>query len=192
MDYSFLSSSKNILEVITKGANDLGSLHPIVVHIPIALLLVSPLFIIIDLIFKKFSREFYFCSLALLAIGTLGIICSIVTGNAAGESIEPTSEILKTLDAHVRLAERIRLGFFLLTSTLTTYIVFMKTLLKKYHLKIHQIVIILYLLAYAYHLVLLFNTAHQGGKLVHHHGITSSLYDHKTSKNTKTPDNLFP
>ena len=186
MDYSFISSWKSILQVITKGSSDFGSLHPVIVHLPIALLLVSPLFIILGLIFKKFRKPFYCSSLILLALGTLGIILAIFTGDAASDLIEPNPETLKTLTAHVLLAEQIRLNFILLTSILTTYIILMKTIAKKWNPKAHTAIITLYLLAYAYSLVLLFNTAHQGGKLVHHHGIKSSLYTHKP------PENILP
>lgn len=176
MGDSFSSSWHNIFHTFSSGFNDWGSLHPVIVHIPIALLFIVPLFIIIGLIFQKSAKLFYVSALILLLAGTLSIFLAVSTGEKASELIKPNPDVIATLEAHYHLAEKIRLNFSILTSIFVTYILLFSFLTKKFSPKFHQIGLILFLTIYTYSLVLLFNTAHLGGKLVHYHGITSKLY----------------
>lgn len=179
MEYSFTASWDNLLNTFAAGINDWGSLHPIIVHTPIALLFAAPLFILLGLFIKRSAKVFHTNALILLTIGTLSIFAATSTGEKASEFIEPNPALVTTLDAHIRLAEQMRLNFSILTSILMTYILLYSYFSTKFNPKIHQSAIILFLLFYAFNLILLFNTAHQGGKLVHHHGITSNLYTDK-------------
>ena len=108
--------------------------------------------------------------------GTLGTFLAVSTGEKASELIKPNPEVLATLETHDHLAEKIRLNYSILTSIFLTYILLFSRLTKKFSPKIHQIGLIIFLTVYAYNLILLVNTAHQGGKLVHYHGIASQLY----------------
>jgi uncharacterized membrane protein len=176
MSDSFSSSWNIVSHTITTGLTDWGSLHPAFVHIPIALLFIAPLFILIGLIYQRPAKTFYLSALILLAIGTLGIHLAVSTGEEASEQIKPDPGIVATLEIHEHLAEKIRLNFSILTSIFLTYMLLHSWLVKKFNSKNHQIALILFLSVCAYNLVLLVNTAHQGGKLVHYHGITSKLY----------------
>jgi uncharacterized membrane protein len=176
MNDSFSSSWNIIIHTVTTGLKDWGSLHPTIVHVPIALLLIAPLFIVIGMVCRKSAKQFYLCALILLLAGTLGIFLAVSTGEKASELIKPNPEVVSTLEAHEHLAEKIRLSFSLLTSIFLTYLLLFSLLTKRLPAKIHHIGLTLFLIIYTYNLVLLFNTAHQGGKLVHYHGVTSKLY----------------
>jgi len=173
---SFLSSWNNTFKATTVGFSDLGSLHPVVVHIPIGLLLIAPLFIVLGLIFHKSTKTLYFCALSLLVIGTLSVFLAVITGEKASELVKPNPDVVVTLERHDHLAERMRTNFSILTSIFMAYLLFHSPLTKRFSLKIHQTILILFLIIYAYNLILLVDTAHYGGKLVHYHGITSQLY----------------
>lgn len=165
------------MHIITTGLSDWGSLHPVVVHIPIALLFIVPIFILIGMFHHPSCRHFYLSALILLLIGTLSMFTATSTGEHASESIgQPDRAVLATLEAHDRLAHQTRTAFSVLSVVFLLYVWLLPRLHKKYGKQTHRIVLILFLLIYAYILILLFNTAHQGGKLVHQHGIKSSLY----------------
>lgn len=176
MDDLFTSSWESLQQTIAAGLNDWGSIHPIIVHAPVALLCIAPLFILIGLVFQKSARPFFICALILLLAGTFSIYLAVSTGEHASETLKPDPATLKTLELHDRLGEIMRTDFTVLTSIFLTYLFSSSFLSRKFGLKTVRLALILFLIIYACHLVLLFNTAHQGGKLVHHHGITSQLY----------------
>ncbi len=89
-------------------------LHPLVVHFPIALLLVAPLFILLGLALSR-GRPFLWAALLLMAIGTAGTFFAVSTGEAAGKLAERTPQINAVLEHHEHLAERTRAGFAALT-----------------------------------------------------------------------------
>ena len=64
---------------------DLTHLHPMIVHFPIALLIVGFLADAIGLFTK---REFFTkAGFYLLILGTLGVVAAYLTGNYAGEGV---------------------------------------------------------------------------------------------------------
>lgn len=173
---SLISSWNSSIHVFKTGFTDLGSLHPLVVHIPIGLLLIAPLFIVLGLIFKRSAKTFYISALILLAIGTLSIFLAISTGEKASEAITPNPALHETFEAHEHLAEKMRLKFSILTGLFAAYLLSFSFLTKKFSPKTHQIALVLFLIIYACSLTMLFHTAHLGGKLVHHYGVKSNLY----------------
>lgn len=167
---------KALSEVFSKGTNDWGSLHPIIVHFPVALLFVAPLFIALGLISPKSRKTFYICALILMLLGTTGVFFAISTGDSAAEALHVNPAISATLNTHVRFAEQSRLSFSILSGVFLLYAVFLSKLIQKCHSKIHLAAIWIFLIIYAFNLIFLFNAAHYGGRLVHEHGIKSSLY----------------
>ena len=103
---------------------------------------------------------------------------------ALGQPVQPDKEVMATLEAHDHLAEKMKIHFSILSAILLVYVLLLNKFANKLTMKTHRILFSLYLLFYFYSLVLLFNTAHQGAKLVHYHGITTSLYT-----STKLPVN---
>jgi uncharacterized membrane protein len=153
-------------------------LHPLVIHFPIALLLVAPLFIIAGIIVSpQKGRPFLFAALILMLLGTGGTFLAISTGEAAGQVADRTPAISAVLERHEDLAEMTRIVFSVLTF-LFAAILFLPRLLKEPSGVTARILPLAFLLFYSAGAVILVNTAHNGGRLVHelgvHGGITRS------------------
>ena len=62
-------------------------LHPLVIHFPIALLLVAPLFIVAGIIANpQKGRPFLVVALSLMVLGTVGTVLAVATGASSRRS----------------------------------------------------------------------------------------------------------
>lgn len=151
------------------------SLHPIIIHFPIALLMVAPLFIILGLFFRDNSKWFHITALTLMVIGTIGVFLAVSTGEAAGELAMRSPQIEAVLEQHEEMAETTQLVFAILTGIyallVITPLVMRKTLPQKVAIPAHGA----FLLLFSGCLLLLINTAHQGGRLVHEFGVHAMM-----------------
>lgn len=169
---------EHVVRLIPIAQSDWGALHPILVHFPLVLLFVVPFFILAGLLSKKNSRLFLITAFIFLLVGTGFIYLSASSGEIASEKIDPTVEIIKTLREHDKLALDSRLLFTIATALFGTYLGILLALKKKSPQALQTTILIGFLIFYSYSLLILLNTAHYGGKLVHHHGITSQeLYE---------------
>jgi uncharacterized membrane protein len=133
-------------------------LHAMVVHFPIALLIVGFLSELIAFIFKKsFFRQ---AALYLLLIGTLGTIASYVVGNTAGEGIEE-SPLAKAMKLHEQAAT-IALWLTGFTAAVYLFIAFFKY--QKSWARIASVVL------FAAVIGSISRTGYLGGQLVYKHG----------------------
>ena len=151
-------------------------LHPLVIHFPIALLLVAPLFIMAGIIPNpQKGRPFLITALILMLLGTAGAFLAIATGEAAGEVAERTPAVSAVLERHEDLAEMTRIVFTVLT-LLFAAILFLPRLLKREASGVTaRILPLAFLLFYGAGAVILMNTAHNGGRLVHELGVHAGL-----------------
>ena len=156
-------------------SNGWGSLHPLVVHFPIALLFVVPPFIALGLIVPQLRKAFYICALILILLGTAGIFFAVSTGDSAAEPLSNDPAVTATLNNHVRFAEQSRLNFSVLGILFFLYVI-SHTFTQKRLGKFDPAVVFIFLIIYTWNLALIFNTAHYGGRLVHRHGIKSAFY----------------
>ena len=162
-------------------------LHPLVVHFPIALLLVAPLFIVVGIIGNaQKGRPFLVAALLLMVLGTGGIFLAGATGEAAGEVAHHTASLNAVLDRHEELAEATRMVFSVLTAVFAS-LLFLPRLFKiEATGPLARILPLAFLLLYTAGAVLLVNTAHHGGRLVHELGIHSGTG--QTNPASTTPD----
>lgn len=148
-----------------------SDIHPAVIHFPIVLLFIAPLFLLIGAIFNK--QDFKTTFLILLFLGTLSILVAVATGEAAGEKITVINDaLLETLDNHESAGELSRTLFIILSIAAIAWH-FLRNHLPS---KIKSIAIFFFLCLYGFGLVILSTAAHHGGGLVHHHGIHSELF----------------
>jgi len=174
MEFFLPNLIQNLIHLMLAGIRDWGSLHPVIIHFPVVLLLIAPFFLLFGLVFSQSAKTCFSVFLILLWLGTGTLFLAVFTGEVASEAITaPAPDIVSTLDSHLQLAEKSRMIFSVFTITGTCYMLVLKKRLNK---KINRIVFVLSLFGYAYGLIILINAAHQGGRLVHHHGIHSKLY----------------
>ncbi len=151
-------------------------MHPLVVHFPIALLLVAPLFIVLGLA-PRVGRYFRPAALALLILGTTAAYVAAEAGEAAAALVTQTAAIAPVLHEHAELAERVELLFTLVTAAYAA-VLLVPPLLRKLGVirrelphpapLVAQIVVLLGALASG---LVLANTGHLGGRLVHELGV---------------------
>lgn len=151
-------------------------LHPLVVHFPIALLLVAPLLVLLGaLLAPPRGRPWLFAALTLLVLGTAGTYLAVASGEATGELAERAPGVSPVLEQHEELAETTRAVFTGLTLALAA-ILFAPTLLRKpLAFAPNALLLALFLVAYAGGAVVLANTAHAGGRLVHELGVRAPV-----------------
>ncbi len=146
-------------------------LHPLIVHFPVALLIVAPVFVGVGLLSRGARRPFLIAALLLMSLGTAGTWVAVPTGEAAAELADRTPEVQAAIERHEELAETTRALFTALTLVFAVIVLAPRLLGKELHgppaLGVHAAFLVLY----AAGAVILANTAHQGGRLVHELGV---------------------
>jgi uncharacterized membrane protein len=151
------------------------SFHPLVVHFPIALLLVAPVLIILGLLWKSKSKGFFLSAFVVMALGTVAAFVAVSTGEAAGELVERSDAISKALETHESLAEITRVFFSVLTVVLGILLLLPVISGRQVTHKATVFVGICFLVVYSFGALLLANTAHNGGRLVHSYGVQAMI-----------------
>ncbi|MGQ9914916.1 MAG: DUF2231 domain-containing protein [Thermogutta sp.] len=150
--------------------------HVLLIHFPIALLLVAPLFILLGALVAARWQGFAVVAALLMVLGTAGTWVAVSTGETARDVIEEASdEALEVLEEHEELGELTRNIYTGLTAA---YVIFVLLTLvwgpiAKAAIRIPLGLIFLALSAGA--ALYLAGTAHLGGRLVHEYGIRATL-----------------
>jgi len=151
------------------------ALHPLIVHFPIALLIVAPILVVIGLFFRVHAPGWFGAALVVMLLGTIAAYVAIETGEDAAELVTRTGGIPAVLERHQDLAETTRTVFTILTVAFAA-LAFGPSLLKKHlALFVFRIAVTVFLLVYLGGMVLLANTAHAGGRLVHEFGVRAAI-----------------
>ncbi len=133
-------------------------LHPMLVHFPIALLLVGFLTDVAGLIIK---REFLSqTAFYLLILGALGTIAALMSGEQAGEGIAEQGMLKQAIERHEEAAE-LTVWLVGITAVIRTILV----LLKRYSGIFKAVVLFLFFAS----VVSVGRTGYYGGKLVYEH-----------------------
>ncbi len=151
-------------------------LHPLVIHFPIALLMVAPLFVLAAMVLApRRSRGMMVAALVLMILGTAGTYVAVSTGEAAGKLAERSPEINAVLEHHEELAETTRLVFTGLTAVFAAMLVVPRLFGRELERGPAVLLSAVFLVFYAAGTVVLVNTAHNGGRLVHEFGVRALL-----------------
>ncbi|GAB4136588.1 DUF2231 domain-containing protein [Thermopirellula anaerolimosa] len=150
--------------------------HVLLIHFPIALLLVAPLFILLGALVAARWQGFAVVAALLMILGTAGTWVAVSTGETARDVIEEASDdALDVLEHHEELGELTRNVYTGLTAA---YVIFVFLTLvwspiSKAAIRIPLGLIFVALSAAG--ALYLAGTAHLGGRLVHEFGIRAKL-----------------
>jgi uncharacterized membrane protein len=153
-------------------------LHPMVVHFPIALLIVTPLFVLIGLLRIHDARVYAIGALILMALGTLGAYVAVESGEADKQTLVLNQLQRSLLAEHQELGEATRNAFTALT-VLYAALLFGSAVLQRALSRRNYIILgVVFLVIYTGSLFLVVRTGDLGGRLVHRSG----EHVHQTSR----------
>jgi uncharacterized membrane protein len=153
-----------------------SELHPLIIHFPIVLLLIAPLFIVAGMVMKPGKgRPFLIAALALMLLGTASAFLAVSTGEAAGEVAEGSAAVSAVLEHHEDLAHTTQIVFTVLTFIFATTLFLPRLLKREMSSAALRVLLAAFLLFYAAGAVILVNTAHNGGRLVHEFGVHAGI-----------------
>lgn len=152
------------------------SMHPLIIHFPIVLLLITPIFVAISMVLAPGKgRPYMVAALLTILLGTISIYFATFSGEAAAELAERGGAVNAVLESHESLAEVTKIVFTVLTIILFgMYLV--PLMLRRRETRLFSTLLPLAFLAlYSVGVVFLVNTAHAGGRLVHEFGVHAIL-----------------
>lgn len=146
-------------------------LHPLVIHFPIALLIVAPLFVLLAVVVRSGRRWLGITALVLMALGTIASFVAVETGEAAAKAHHFTPRVEAIVEQHEELGETVRDLFTGLTVAYAVLLL-LPPVLRRFEGQAATIVLHgTFLVAYAVCLLVLVNAADLGGQLVHRYGV---------------------
>ncbi len=150
-------------------------LHPLIIHFPIALLLLAPLVLLAGLLLPRHERALAVSAFWLMLLGTVAAWFAVATGEAAGQLAERARNLLSVVERHAVLAHATRSLFTVLT-VLFGALLFAPALLRRpLARRVTVSLDVVFLVLYAGGSLMLVQTADQGGRLVHEYGVRASV-----------------
>jgi uncharacterized membrane protein len=150
--------------------------HPLVIHFPIALLMVAPVFVALAIIRPKQAGAFGLSALILLVLGTAAAIVAVETGEAAAELATRTEAVNAAIARHASLAATARNAFAGLTVLYALLLGLPRMSPGRFasrgFVTAANAAFLALLLAGC---LVLANAAHHGGLLVHKYGVQAML-----------------
>ncbi len=159
-------------------------MHPLVVHFPIALMIVAPVLMLLAIIFP--TRSFGLAALVVMVLGVASAWVATNTGEAALGVVEmEADEAWELAEVHEELTHFARNIFTLLT---IAYAIILFTAAKSEKKWLRVGAPLLLLLLWAPALNILANAAHSGGELVHRYGAKAPLAEEATDEEPMEED----
>jgi uncharacterized membrane protein len=152
------------------------SLHPLVIHFPIALLLLSPLFVLIGATLSPPKGQPYMtAALIILLLGTISLFVAAATGEQAAMLADRGGPVDAVLAAHEHLASETEIVFSALSVVLVGMIALPRFFRYRETRLISTFLPLAFLVLYSAGIVFVVNTAHEGGRLVHQYGVHAMI-----------------
>jgi len=149
-------------------------MHPMVVHFPLVLLMMVPVFLALALYRKEPSGPYTVTAWILLALGTVAAFVATMSGEAAESLVIASDQVRQAIEHHSDLGEYARdvaVVEFLLLSALLGWTLYLKRPIERRWLTGLMFVVFLVSLVGA---ALVAMTGHAGAYLVHGLGVTNT------------------
>ncbi|HET9100217.1 MAG TPA: DUF2231 domain-containing protein [Acidobacteriaceae bacterium] len=148
------------------------ALHPLIIHFPIVLLLMSPLFIVVSAVLPPpRGRPYMMTAIFLLILGTASLFIATATGKAAARLVERGGGVDAVLETHQNFASETIIVFSEL-SIILLGIFLLPRILRRRETRLFSTVLPLTFLAFYFGgIVFLVNTAHTGSRLAYEFGV---------------------
>ena len=152
------------------------SLHPIITHFPIVLLLLSPVLVILALIPWRYRWAMAGVAAAMMTVATVSAWVAVSTGEAAGELALRDPQMNPVLELHEALAETTA---SLATACVAGFLLLMAIVAiarhRPWHRSLWVVGCVVVLAGQAVTALAVTNTGHNGGRLVHEFGVRALL-----------------
>ena len=149
-----------------------NSLHPMIIHFPIVLLLLSPLFVLIGAVLSPAKGQPYrIVALILLLLGTGSLFLAAATGEAASKLAARDGPVNAVLQSHEALAEESEFIFSALSAILLGIVALPRFLRREESRMTTTLMPLSFLVLYCVGILFVVNTAHAGARLVHEFGL---------------------
>lgn len=151
---------------------DWDAAHVIVVHLPIGVLMTVPVLLVLSLVLPRHVRGLSIGALAMLLVGTVGAWFAVATGLAAAQLVDQSSseQLSAVLGRHQELAERTRSAFTVLSAIYIAIVALPALARRPLPRWLTPALGVAFLVLYMGGVLLLANTGHLGGRLVHEFG----------------------
>ncbi|MGV6814585.1 MAG: DUF2231 domain-containing protein [Phycisphaerales bacterium] len=150
--------------------------HPFIVHFTVGILLTAWVPMVLGLIDSKRRVSWFRSALMMVVMGTLFAFAAVFTGEATEEVVSHNSELIEhAIHEHEELAELAR-NIFIGVSIIfiASFVLYFKVPQPKQR-KVGMVGGLLVGLSYALGALALANAGHQGGLLVHQHGLQAPV-----------------
>lgn len=149
--------------------------HPIVVHVPLGVLVSAPVLMVLAMVSGKARMSFAISALVVLVIGTIGALVATASGHAASDAVSIPARAVKVLERHEDLAELTRNVLLAITLGYSAIVGVGALMKERFKRAVWIAAQALALLAVGGALVMLANTGHEGGRLVHEFGVRAHI-----------------
>jgi uncharacterized membrane protein len=152
------------------------AIHPLIIHFPIALLLLTPFLIVVGALRSpERARTILYVALGIMIVGTAGTYLAVASGETAAQLAERSPQVNAVLEHHEELAEATRVAFSVLTVVFAAILLIPEVLKKTSNRILSRFLPLAFLVLYGGGVMLLANTAHNGGRLVHEFGVRAAV-----------------
>ena len=151
-------------------------MHPLVIHFPIVLLLLSPLFVLISAALSPSrGRPYMTVALIILLLGTISLFVAAESGEAAAALAERGGPVDAVLASHESLASEAQIIFLGLCAVLVGIVALPRILSCQETRLTSTFLPLAYIVLYSAGIFVVVNTAHVGGRLVHEFGVHAAM-----------------
>jgi uncharacterized membrane protein len=148
------------------------AIHPLIIHFPIVLLLLSPLFVLIAAVLRPpGNRPYMTAALITLLLGTFSVFLAASSGEEAAELADRAGGVNVVLAAHESLASTCEILFAIYSALFAGLFIWQWVSRRRPSRITSTFAPLAFLAVYSVGLLYLVNTAHAGGRLVHEFGV---------------------